>query len=66
MAGRRGQRPEAATADEDLISRLDAIESLGRHVQQEPRVRAVLADLARHDPSVEVRPLAAATLGSLE
>jgi hypothetical protein len=54
---------QMATGDEDLASRLSAIEELGSAAPQDAKVREILADLADHDSNPQVRDAAATVLG---
>lgn len=64
------QAPEAllqlAMSAAELGTRLHAIESVGRYAREDPRVRAVLADLAHNDANPQVRDVASMVLGERE
>ena len=57
---------QTALSDEDLASRLSAIEYLGEHAQEDLRVREVLSRLARSDSNPQVQDIASAVLGTVE
>ena len=56
----------AALNDEDLPSRLSAIEDLGERARQDPGLREILSQLARNDSSPQVKDLAAGVLAGME
>lgn len=53
---------QTAMNDEDLSSRLSAIEYLGYHVQEDPRAKVILSRLARSDANPQVQDAASAML----
>jgi hypothetical protein len=57
---------QLAMSDADLGTRLHAIESVGRYAREDPRVGAILADLAHNDANPQVRDVASVVLGERE
>jgi len=64
------QAPEAllqlAMSAADLGTRLHAIESVRRYAREDPRIRALLADLAHADANPQVRDVASVVLEETE
>jgi len=57
---------QTALNDEDLSSRLGAIEYLGHYAQEDPRVKAILSQLAQSDNNPQVQDVASAMLEGME
>jgi hypothetical protein len=57
---------QTAMSGQDLYSRLSAIESLGRHAQEDARIREILSDLTHTDSNPQVREIASAVLAGRE
>jgi hypothetical protein len=57
---------ETAMSDEDLSSRLRAIEDLGHYAQEDARARQILSGLVHNDSNPQVRDVASTALAGTE